>query len=875
MRNLVLVLVVLLQCSITGVAFGASTMENQDSLQQVRRAQGLVFSAQDSVQSVRVQDSIKMARTHTLQRLDFEKTPQLYIIGKLSAVGLSTMNEDLLLSTTGLVVGDSIMIPGTVISDATRKLWDQRHFSDVKVSTDFRADTVDITFFLSERTRVRVWNFEGVNNSDKKELVENKLKLRRQGELSPYQLSTSIGKIREYYNEKGFRNADISYRIDPDTIRNQSNYRIVTFVVDRKKRVRIGEIKIEGAVNLPAKKVAASMEKTKKVSINFFADTKFKDADFPEDKEKIAAYYRSKGYRDAVVLADSLYNISDKRIGVWIKVEEGKKYYYRNISWIGNAKIPTEYLNLMLQVKKGDTYDSETMGRRLGSIQGKQGEQSVSSLYTDDGYLAFRIEPVEKVIGDSIDVEIRIIEGKQFTIKDVRFEGNTRTNDHVIRRELDTRPGDLYSQTLLMRSYQRLATMGQFDPTSFAIPDIIPNFSSETVDIAYSLKEVSNDQFELSGGWGGGMFIASVGINFTNVSLRKFFDKKAWRPYPAGDNQTIGLKVQSNGTYYQAASINFTEPWLGGRKPTSLNVSFYTSRESNAYYFGQRPTAYFGTIGGAVSIGKRLNWPDPYFMMSLGVSMQTYNLENWDYFLVKNGSSNTAALSFTIGRNSIDDPYQYSSRGSEITLSVSATLPYSVWDGKDYSNPKMSENERYQWIEYHKWKFNAKWFFPLTSDNKLVLMARAQFGYLGSYNKHKPSPFEGFQMGGDGLSGYSLYGVETVGLRGYENGSLTPYSNSGIYARIYSKYTAEIRYPVVRSEGTLVYALAFAEAGNAFMDLREFKPFNLKRSAGVGLRVFLPILGMLGIDWGYGFDPVPGKTTPSGSQFHFSMGMQM
>ncbi|MEF9949959.1 MAG: BamA/TamA family outer membrane protein, partial [Mucinivorans sp.] len=526
---------------------------------------------------------------------------------------------------------------------------------------------------------------------------------------------------------------------------------------------------------------------------------------------------------------------------------------------------------------KGDTYDRETMGHRLGSIQGKPGEQSVQSLYTDDGYLAFRIEPMETVVGDSVDVEVRIIEGKQFTIKNITFEGNTRTNDHVIRRELSTRPGDLYSQTLLMQSYQRLAQMGQFDPTSFSAPNVQPDYSAETVDIGYSLKEVSNDQFELSGGWGGGMFVASVGINFTNISLRKFFDRKAWRPYPAGDNQTISIKVQSNGTYYQAASIGFTEPWLGGRTPTSLSVNFYTSRESNAYYLGKKATAYFGTIGGSVSLGKRLNWPDPYFMMSAGVSWQTYNLLNWDYFKIRNGSSNTLALSLMIGRNSIDDPYQYSSRGSEITLSVSLTPPYSAWNGKNYADKKMSDNERYQWVEYHKWKFNAKWFFPLTRDNKLVLMARAQFGYLGFYNKDNPSPFEGFQMGGDGLSGYNLYGVETVGLRGYENGALTPYANSGTgdYASIFSKYTAEIRYPIVRSEGTLVYALAFAEAGNAFARLDEFKPFNLKRSAGVGLRIFLPILGMLGIDWGYGFDPVPGQTKASGSQFHFSMGMQM
>lgn len=806
----------------------------------------------------------------TLDRIDFSATPKEYVIGSLSAVGLTTMNEELFLSTTGLSVGDSITIPGEVLSDVTRKLWDQRHFSDVKVATNFRGNTVDIIFNVVERLRVKKWSFLGIGKTDQKELSENKLKLRRMGELSPYMLATNMEKIREFYNEKGFRRAEISYEIEPDSV--TPNYVSVTFVVNRKKRVRIGEIKFEGNDNLPSKKLAKAMENTNKVSINFFKDSKFKDADFPEDKNKIEAYYRSKGYRDAQIVADSLYDIKDNRIGIWMKVQEGKKYYYRDITWIGNSKLSTEYLDLLLQLKKGDTYDSETMGHRLGNIQGKQGEPSVSAYYTDGGYLAFRIEPIETVVGDSIDVEIRMVEGKQFKLRKIEFEGNTRTNDHVVRRELGTRPGELYSQSLLMQSYQRLATMGQFEPTSFAQPQIVPDVAQETVDIKYTFSEISKDQFELSGGWGAGMFIASVGVNFTNISLRKFFDPKAWRPYPAGDNQTIAIKVQSNGTYYQAASVSFVEPWLGGRRPTSLSVSFYTSKESDAIFVGMPSTRFFGTIGGSVSIGKRLNWPDPYFSMSVGLSMQTYNLKNWQGFVVTDGSSNTAALSLSIGRNSIDDPMAYSSQGSEISLSLAITPPYSLWDGKNYANPNMPNNERHQWVEYHKWKFNAKWFFPLTNDNKLVLMARAQIGYLGSYNPNKLSPFEGFDVGGDGLSGYSLYGVETVGLRGYENGSLTPGARYGEYARVFSKYTAELRYPLVRTEGTLVYGLVFAEAGNAFSNVKDFKPFQLRRSAGAGLRIFLPVLGMLGIDWGYAFDPMAGHNR---SQVHFTMGMQM
>ncbi len=809
----------------------------------------------------------------TSSKIDYRAEPKRYVVGSIEAQGLQTINPKFLLSNIGIEVGDSILIPGDRLSSVNRRLMDQRHFSDVKTETSFRGDTVDVTFVFAERLRVRRWSFTGTKGSENKDLQE-KLRLRRSGELSDFVIMNALEGIKNFYDEKGFRNAKVDVVITPDSI--AGNYVHVNFAIERNKRVRIGNIVVEGNENIDAKKLVKAMEKTKKVSINFFADTKFNEENYKDDKDKLLGYYRSKGYRDARIVADSIFTINDKRIGLWIKVEEGKKYYYGDITWIGNSKIPTTYLQQMLGMKSGDIYDSETMGRRTGKIQGKPGEQSISTLYRDDGHLAFVIEPFETVRGDTVDVEIRMYEGKQFRINEVNFEGNTRTNDHVIRRELDTRPGELYSQSLLMRTYQKLATMGQFDAESFSTPDIRPNLQTETVDIGYSLQEVSKDQFELSGGWGGGMFIASVAVNFTNVSLRKFFKKGSWRPYPAGDNQTVSVKFQSNGTYYTAGSISIIEPWLGGKKPTSLSLSFYTSRETNAYYWGRTPTAYFGTVGGAASIGKRLKWPDPFFQLSVGVTMQTYNLHNWSYFKIQNGSSNVAAITAAFGRNSIDDPIGYATRGSEIMLTAAITPPWSLFDGKDYSNPNMSDNEKYLWVEYYKLKFNARWFVPITADGKLVFMARAQFGYLGSYNKNKPSPFEGFQVGGDGLAGYNIYGVETVGLRGYTNQSLTPYASYGEYASVYSKLTAELRYPIVRSSGTLVYGLVFLEAGNAFDKPENYKPFNLKRSAGVGLRVYLPILGMLGVDWAYGFDSVPSDPTKaSGSQFHFTMGMPM
>lgn len=826
---------------------------------------------QDTVIYVKPAKDTTALHLDGLSRLSYQQEPKIYVIGKLTTSGLRSLNPDLILGTTGLAVGDSIYIPGDALNLAARRLWGQNHFSDVKVETNIHGDVVDVNVYLQERRRVSRWEFEGVKSGVQKDLNE-KLKLRRNGELSDYRLSTSLRLIRSYFDEKGFRNAKIDYEIQDDPTKPASA--IVTFKIDRGKKVRIKEIVFEDNEAIVDKKLTKALKNTHKKGINFFRNTKYSETEFEKDRLGLKAYYRSKGYRDIQIVADSIYDIDEKNLGLWIKVKEGKKYYYRDISWLGNSVYQTSALGNLLQIQKGDTYDSESMGTRLGTIQGEQGETSVQGLYMDDGYLAFRLEPVESVIGDSVDVQIRIVEGKQFRIKNVTFEGNSRTNDHVVRRELYTRPGELFSQSLLIRTYQRLASMGQFEPESFQAPAIMPDMQQETVDIKYSFKERSNDQFELSGGWGGGTFIASVGIRFTNISLRNFLKKDAWRPYPSGDNQSLAINVQSNGTYYNAASLSFSEPWLGGRKPNSLSINLYTSRETDANYIGKKVTMSFGSIGGSVGFGKRLAWPDPYFSISAGVTAQSYKMMNWGGFALRDGRANTIALNFAIGRNSIDDPMLYSTSGSDISLSLAITPPYSAFDGKDYSNPTMSDQERHRWIEYHKWNFNAKWFFPLTADRKLVLMAKMQLGFLGFFNKYKQSPFEGFQVGGDGLSGYSMYGVETVGLRGYENSSLTPLASQGLYANVFSKYTAELRYPLVRETSTMIYALAFAEAGNAFQSVKNYNPFDLKRSLGVGIRVYLPMIGLIGLDWGYGFDRLPVSGKRGGSQLHFMMGTQ-
>ena len=524
----------------------------------------------------------------------------------------------------------------------------------------------------------------------------------------------------------------------------------------------------------------------------------------------------------------------------------------------------------MFGVKKGDTYDKKTMQKRLGIGKETDPEaMSVSSLYQNEGYLMSQIEPAETIIGpDSIDIEVKVFEGKQFTINNVGISGNQRVDDEVIRRELYTRPGELYNRSLLMQTIRTLGSMGHFNPETI-MPDIKP-VTNELVDINWPLEEQASDQFNIAGGWGSGTFVGSVGITLNNLSVKNFFKKGAWRPYPMGQNQRLSLSAQTNGTYYKAFALSFTDPWLGGKKPNSFTFSAHISEQNNAYYVWQTATQYFRTYGAAAGLGKRLNWPDPYFTFYAEASYERYNLKNWTGFVVENGNSNLLSLKLVFSRNSVDQPI-YPRRGSEFTASVQATLPYSLWDGKDYSDQSMSDQDRYRWIEFHKWQFKAQWFQGFLSNSNLVLMLKAEMGYLGSYNKNKVSPFQRYEVGGDGMSGYNIYGIDIIAMRGYEDGALDP---TNYYSRGYNKYTAELRYPVILKPSSQIYVLGFLEGGNAFDSWREFSPFKIKRSAGFGVRLYLPVVGMLGIDWGYGFDPPANSTTKSGSQFHFVLGQQ-
>ena len=793
---------------------------------------------------------------------------KLYYIRDINIHGVQYLNSDILKSSAGLIAGDSIYLPSNFIANAISRLWSQRFFSDVKIGAEIEGDSLDLEVFLKERPRVNNWDFEGISKGKKKDLLE-KLKLKRGSELSDYVIDKNQKLIKQYWAEKGFRNTEVGVRIDNDTLRPGQAV-TVTFLIDRKSKVKIGKINFTGNEQFPDKRLRRTFKKTHQKSINFFKGAKLNESDYENDKELLIDFYNSKGYRNATIVSDSIYPINEKRLGIDIDVSEGNKYYIRNVSWVGNSVYETDDLQRMFGVKKGDTYDKKSMHKRLGIGKEENPEDmSVKSLYQNEGYLMSQIEPAEVIIApDSIDIEVKVFEGKQFTINEVGITGNQRVDDEVIRRELYTRPGELYNRSLLMQTIRTLGSMGHFNPEA-VMPDIKP-VTNDLVNVNWPLEEQASDQFNIAGGWGSGTFVGSVGITLNNLSIKNTFKKGAWRPYPMGQNQRLSLSAQTNGTYYKAFAFSFTDPWMGGKKPNSFTLSAHFSEQNNAYYVWQSATQYFRTYGVAAGLGKRLNWPDPYFTFYAEANYERYNLKNWTGFVVENGNSNLLSLKLVLARNSVDQPI-YPRRGSEFSASVQATLPYTLWDGKDYSDQSMSDQDRYRWIEFHKWQFKAQWFQGFLRNSNLVLMLKAEMGYLGSYNKNKVSPFQRFEVGGDGMSGYNIYGIDIIAMRGYEDGALDP---SSYYSRGYNKYTAELRYPIILKPSSQIYVLGFLEGGNAFDSWKKFSPFRIKRSAGFGVRLYLPVVGMLGIDWGYGFDPPANSTTKSGSQFHFVLGQQ-
>lgn len=827
--------------------------------------------------------------------------PKKYIVGGVKVEGNHYLSADQIIQFSGLREGMEVTVPGEQISMIIKKMWLQKSFEDVGVSIDSLSSGKDTAFFkisIIERPRVSRWTFSGVKSGEQKDLLE-RVNLRRGGEFSDYVSKTATDIIKRYYKEKGFYNVDVRVMTKRDSVvRNAIR---VNFHVDRGEKVKIKKITFKGNEHVKEFKLVRSMKKTKDARfINFFSSKKFNESEYENDKRSLISAFNEAGYRDARILKDTMYYIEPGRLQIDFDIEEGKKYYFRDITWTGNSVYSSDVLNDILQIKKGDVYDMVTMEKRLFG-GGKQNEYDVSKLYRDNGYLFFNLQPVEMNIqGDSVDVEMRIVEGKPATLNNIIINGNDLTNERVIRRQVFTRPGYLYSQSDLERSIREIASMGQFDPEAITEYgkgyNIIPNQFDNTVDIIYNVTEKPSSQLELSGGWGGNTFVATVGVSFNNFSTRRLFDKTAWRPVPLGDAQNLAIRFQTNGTYYTSLSASFSEPWLFGKKPTSLNVSLYYTRQTNSYLAFNilNNDQYMEVYGFAAGIGKRLKWPDNYFVLYNQVSWQTYKLQDWAYqFLFNTGISHNLSYTFSLSRNSTDQQI-YPRQGSDFSFSLQLTPPYSLlrkkgikgYDSngnaiaaknwKEINYDLQTSQERYKWIEYHKWSFKGAIYTKLVGD--LVLMARAQFGYLGYYNRNWGySPFEGFRVGGDGMSGYDTYGSEIISLRGYENYSLTPqamslYNQTGNYyaGNVYDKFTVELRYPVVLQPQSTIYALLFLEGGNCWSDIRKFNPFQIKRSAGVGVRVFLPMIGLLGVDWGWGFDdPVNGK-----SQFHFVIGQQ-
>ena len=825
-------------------------------------------SAQTSQDTTRREEVKKMLFDKDAPMAQLKGEPRLYYIRDVNVNGVEYLDENQLRITAGLIPGDSIYMPSDYISHSITRLWSQRYFSDVKIGATIEGDSLDIEIFLKERPRVYQWYFtgEGIGRSKQKDLADQ-LKLKRGTELSDYVIDKNEKLIKKHFAEKGFRNVEVQTFIENDSIIN--NAVNVTFNITRNDKVRVEEISFFGNQTFDDKRLRKTFKKTHQKSMNFLRSRKFKEEDYKEDKNLLLDFYNSRGYRNATIISDSIYKVGDNGIGIHIDLIEGEKFYIRDVKWVGNSVYETDQLQRMFGVKKGDTYDKKSMHKRLGIGREMDPEEmSVASLYQNNGYLMSQIDPTEVVVGkDSIDMEIKIFEGKPFTINEVGISGNIRVNDEVIRREMAIYPGQLYDRSLLMYTLRQLMSMGHFDPEALA-PDVQP-VSDELVNINFPLTEQASDQFNIAGGWGSGSFVGSIGITLNNLSTRNFLKKGKWMPYPMGQNQKFSVSGQTNGTYYKAISASFTDPWVGGRKPNSLTISTHWSEQNDAYYIWQSATMYFRTFGLAAGLGKRLKWPDPNFTLYMEAQYRRYALNNWGYFIMKDGVANEASIKIAFSRSTIDQPI-YPRRGSEFSVVGTFTPPYSAWDGKDYSDVNMPDRERYKWIEYHRWQFKARWFQPITRNDNLVLMASAEMGFLGHYNKHKLSPFQRFEIGGDGMSGYTMYGVDIIGLRGYDDGALDPINSN--YSMAYNKYTMELRYPVILKPSSQIFVLGFLEGGSGFNSWREFSPFKIKRSAGLGVRIYLPVVGQLGLDWGWGFDAPMGETYRSGSQFHFTMG---
>jgi outer membrane protein insertion porin family len=843
-----------------------------------------------------------------LSRISYE-APTEYIIGGIQVEGVENLDKKVIVMLSDIEVGSRIKVPGDEITNAIRKLWDQGLFDNISiVASEIKANKIFLKIILSERPRLSKFSFEGIRKTEADDIREQ-INLTRGDVVTDHLVIRTVNIIKNFYADKGYLNSDVEITEKVDK-RNPS-FVDLTINIKKNKKVKISDINIYGSGAFSADAIKASMKETKArgsftpldslgpfvinvatdaltlkfkdmrdhfimyykdhFKINLFKGSKFIESNYEEDLNNIIAKYNKKGYRDAHIVADTIYKVNNENIAIDIYIDEGNKYYFRDITWVGNTVYSSLFLSAILGIRPGDVYNLELLETNL---QYNPMGFDVSSQYMNNGYLFFNATPVETYVGnDSIDLEIRIFEGKQARIRNVSVKGNTKTNDHVVIRELRTRPGQLFSREDVIRTTRELANLRYFDPQTIT-PNINPDPVDGTVDIEYEVEETSADQIELSGGWGYGRVIGTLGLSFNNFSLKNFFKPESWKPIPSGDGQKLSLRFQTYGKDYLSWSVSFTEPWLGGKKPNAFSVSYYHSIYSNGLPKSDTMRSSFVIDGVTIGIGKRLKWPDDFFTLYQAINIQLYNLQNYaQIFYIGSGTGTYNNLSYEVilGRSSIDQPI-YPRRGSDISLGLELTLPYSLFNpDKDYSI--IGDTEKYKWIEYYKWKFKAYWYFELM--DKLVLATKFRFGYLGAYNSELGvTPFERFYLGGDGLSGTNNFdGREIVSLRGYTNESLTPgfFENSNIGGTVFTKYTLELRYPLSLNPSSTIFALTFVEAGHSWLGSSGIDPFDMQRSAGFGVRVFLPMFGMLGLDWAYGFDPVYGMPGANGSHFHFSL----
>ncbi|MEH0154824.1 outer membrane protein assembly factor BamA [Limibacter armeniacum] len=810
-------------------------------------------------------------------------TPIEYNIAGINVVGANFNDKNALINISGLKVGEKIMIPGDDITKAIKKLWRLGIVGDVKINvSEITGNDVYLEIELKERPKLSRYYFEGIKKgqastlSDKVSLVKGRI-------VTDAMLKNTTNIIKKHYAEKGFKNTDVKIVKEQDPV--LSNAVQLRIEVNKNEKVKINDIELTGVEELSEKKVLRKMKKTKEKRFGrIFTPSKFIAEEYDNDKKSVISYYNEQGYRNAEIVRDSVYDVNEKLVNIEMDIEEGQKFFYRDITWTGNYKYTNEQLGRVLAIKKGDVYNPDELNKRLTF---NPNGTDISALYMNDGYLFFNITPVEVLVeGDSIDIEMRVYEGEQAYIDNIIINGNTKTSDHVIMREIRTTPGEKFSRADLIRTQRELATLGYFDPEQIGI-NPVPNMAKGTVDIQYDLVEKPNDQIELSGGWGGYYgFVGTLGLVFNNFSLKNIPDMSTWKPLPSGDGQRLSLRVQANGRQFQTYSVSFTEPWLGGRKPNSLTVSYSFSkqRQGSSIYSPNNFTGSMGIHSASVGLGRRLKWPDDYFIMNNSINFQNYRLDNFyttGFLDYPTGNSYSFTFNTTIARSSVDNP-TYPRSGSSVSLQVALTPPYSLLSNKDFSAEDVSTDDRYKWVEYHKYMFDNAWYQTIVGE-KLVLATRIHMGFIASYNKDKGlGPFERFILGGDGLTSNSyLLGTENIGLRGYENNSIVPYEvingspQPGSGGVVYNKYVMELRYPVSLNPAATIYLLGFAEGGNNWGTFDEFNPFDLKRSAGLGARIFMPAFGMLGIDWAYGFDDVVGSPNAGGSQFHFTIGQQI